>query len=422
MYIRKKTFVLIITYLSAAVLALGAYTAAHSGLESGYRRTAEYGYSHAFEEVVLAADNLSQALPRACYATGDACSAAVCADIYANSLSAAMTMAALPFSTQELEQTAAFIGLAGDYAGTLLKQAADGGLDDAARANFAALYKTSAGITEQLRQLRSDLDDGVVTMDAPENPFLQAESLVSDAMLELESGLSATSIDGYDGKYSAVSVREYPEPVSEQAARCAAAEFFGLDPEQLELRYCAQSGERCFSFDGGDICVDGGGNVLSLSSNRPAAGDMSDDELTARAWDFLSRRGFENMHLVSAERLGGVLALEFQCTKNGARCVGDGVKLSIAGDDGEVYSYDAAGHVNNHDGITDQTPAVSELTARSALPDTLTVTSAGQCYARTDGGKSVLCYEFDCLGLDGEGVCILVDARTGRQFAVETMV
>ena len=48
MYIRKKTFILIITYLAAAVVALGAYTAVHFGMEGGYRRTAEYGYAHAF--------------------------------------------------------------------------------------------------------------------------------------------------------------------------------------------------------------------------------------------------------------------------------------------------------------------------------------------------------------------------------------
>ena len=55
MYIRKKTFILIITYLTAAVVALGAYTAVHFGMEGSYRRTAEYGYAHAFEEVVSAA-------------------------------------------------------------------------------------------------------------------------------------------------------------------------------------------------------------------------------------------------------------------------------------------------------------------------------------------------------------------------------
>ena len=95
MFIRKKTFVLIITYLTAAVVALGAYAAVHSRSELGYRRTAEYGYSHAFDEVVNAASKLSEALRRGAYATGPEMSASVCADIYGNCLAAEMTMSAL---------------------------------------------------------------------------------------------------------------------------------------------------------------------------------------------------------------------------------------------------------------------------------------------------------------------------------------
>lgn len=70
MYIRKKTFILIITYLAAAVVALGAYTAVHFGMEGSYRRTAEYGYAHAFEEVVGSVSALSDSLHRASYASG----------------------------------------------------------------------------------------------------------------------------------------------------------------------------------------------------------------------------------------------------------------------------------------------------------------------------------------------------------------
>ena len=67
MYIRKKTFILIITYLAAAVVALGAYTAVHFDMEGSYRRTAEYGYAHAFEEVVGSVSALSDSLHRASY-------------------------------------------------------------------------------------------------------------------------------------------------------------------------------------------------------------------------------------------------------------------------------------------------------------------------------------------------------------------
>ena len=164
MYIRKKTFILIITYLAAAVVALGAYTAVHFGMEGSYRRTAEYGYAHAFEEVVGSVSALSDSLHRASYASGAELSGQLCADIYGSCLAAEMTMAVLPFSTQELEQTAAFIGIAGDYARGSLRTSAQSGFDDAARRNFASLYKTVAELAQELSELRNEINDGDVLL------------------------------------------------------------------------------------------------------------------------------------------------------------------------------------------------------------------------------------------------------------------
>lgn len=419
MHIRKKTFIITVTYLAAAVIALGAYTLVHSGLERNYRRTAEYGYAHAFEEVVLAASNLSDALHRASYTVGPELSSAVCADIYGNCLAAGMTMAALPFSTQELEQTAAFIGIAGDYARSVQRQSAESGLDDNARSNFAALYKTAAALTERLGKLQTAVNNGETLMDEPENVFGQSGALVSTAMLEMDARVGDTQLDGYAGRYSRTVSETSAEPMPEAEARRIAADFFGFDPEQLSLAYTSGSGVRCFELDGGSsITVDANGNVLSLSSPRAVTGGMDDAGLTQKAWDFLASHGFENMYLSSTERSGGVMSFVFECTLDNAHCAGDGVRLSIAGDDGEVYAYDAVGHIKNHG--TQQRPSgiVDGQTAAAVLPDTLTENGSRMCYAETDGGGSTLCYEFDCTGSNGETLRVLVDAVSGRQYAV----
>ena len=81
MYIRKKTFILTITYLTAAVVALGAYTAVHFGMEGSYRRTVSYGYAHTFEEVVGSVSALSDSLHRASYASGAGLSGPIVARI-----------------------------------------------------------------------------------------------------------------------------------------------------------------------------------------------------------------------------------------------------------------------------------------------------------------------------------------------------
>lgn len=419
MFIRKKTFVLIITYLTAAVIALGAYAAVHSRIELGYRRTAEYGYSHAFDEVVNAASKLSDSLRRGAYATGAEMSASVCGDIYGNCLAAEMTMSALPFSTQELEQMSAFVGIAGDYAQSLLRTSAESGFDDAARENLAKLYKTAEKLSRELTALHDDLDSGDVLMDAPERLFPDDGSFVSAAMLDMESGMGESPSLDYDGRYTRADPAPCDDPVSEAEARQAAAEFFGLDPEQLSAEYAAESGTRCFSFDGGGhICVDGWGNVLSLSSERSVAGDMSSEELEQRARDFLAARGFGDMFLASSARHSSVLTMEFQCTDNGIRCEGDSVMISMAADDGQVYAYDASKHLKYHGEHPSAEGIVSEAEARNALTDSLQVKSGSMCYAETDGGGQRLCYDFECTDPDGETLRVLVDAKTGRQYKI----
>lgn len=228
MYIRKKTFILIITYLAAAVVALGAYTAVHFGMEGSYRRTAEYGYAHAFEEVVGSVSALSDSLHRASYASGAELSGQLCADIYGSCLAAEMTMAVLPFSTQELEQTAAFIGIAGDYARGSLRTSAQSGFDDAARRNFASLYKTAAALTRELSELRNEINDGEVLLDEPENVFADSGDRLSASMLGIEDGIGATELDGYDGKYAKTAQSTGKKPVAQSEAKAIAASSSAL--------------------------------------------------------------------------------------------------------------------------------------------------------------------------------------------------
>ena len=416
--IRKKTFVLIITYLAAAVIALCAYTAVHYDMERRYRRTAEYGYSQAFEELVYAASGLSGSLHRAVYATGPELSSQLCADIYGSCLAAGMSMAALPFSTQELEQTAAFIGIAGDYARSRLRASAQSGFDDAARQSFAGLYKTAAELTQQLRELQDSVNDGNVLLDEPENVFAASGGRLGEHMLGIEDGVGATELGSYGGRYAARPSSRSGTPIELDEARAVAAEYFGLDEDKLECEYTAEDGRVCFSFDGGSVCLDADGNVLSLSSGRSVAGDMPSAELERIAREFLAAHGFGELCLSLSERVGSVQMMEFDCVENGVRCMGDSVRISVAGDRGDIYAFDAVGHVKNHGSYHGQEAAVSESAARAALPDTLSVTGSQLCCAPGDDGSGVLCYGFDCLGSDGEELLVLVNAQTGLQFDI----
>lgn len=420
MFIKKKTFILIVTYLSAAAIAFGAYSAALSVNGRNYRNTAVYGYEHAFGEVVTAAKNLSDALRRGSYATGAEMSAAVCADVYGNCLAAGMTMSALPFSTQELEHTAKFIGVAGDYAQSLMRSGAADGFDEAARKNFAELYKTAYALTEALSGMQDDINNGDVIMDDPENVFAASntDSLVSTAMLQMESDFDELPELDYDGRYTKEKAPDCDDPISEKKAKKIAAEFFGFDEDKLEKLYRSENGGTSFSFEDGTVLVDGYGNVMSLSSSRAVSGDMTSDKMEKAAKEFLKKNGFENMKLVSSERHGDVQVMRFECMDNGVRCESDCIKISIAADNGKVYSFDAVQHINRHKTHDKPENIITEDAAKLALPENLSIKSSGMTYAETDGGNERLCYDFDCKTADNEQLRVLVDAESGTQYKI----
>lgn len=415
---KRKATILAITYLAAFAVGFGIFSAVESTKGGAYRSTAVYGYEHAFGELVGAVTQLDDALRRASYATGSEMSASVCADIYGNCLAAEMTLAALPFSTQELEQTAGFAGVAGDYAAYLLRSAAEDGLDDTARSNFAALAGISGQLRAALTELQNDVDAGAVLLDDPENVFADHshDKLLSAVMLAFEEQFPELPQLDYDGQYSsAAAVAAYDERITQSDAKKAAAKFFGLDESALSLAFDSENGSRGFSFEGGTVTVDAEGRALSLSSSRPVAGDMTDADLETLAERFLRERGFEQMEKTASVRSDSVLRLSYAPRVNGILYEQARLGISMAADDGSVYAFDAADYYSHCGQQSDATQVLSEAAASKAVPQALTIRTASLVAAGTPGGSTRLCYEFDCLDPDGEQVRIFVDAHSGRQ-------
>ena len=76
-----------------------------------------------------------------------------------------MTLGALPFSAQELERTAGFIGTAGDYAHSLLRTAAEKGFTDTERRSFSELYALAGALSDELSALSDEVHSGQVLFD-----------------------------------------------------------------------------------------------------------------------------------------------------------------------------------------------------------------------------------------------------------------
>lgn len=420
----KKLKIVLATYVSAAVIVLGLCTWVEHNSLADYRLAAKYSSGRAFEETVGAVDGLSRALEKSVYATDGGMCSRICSEAYANALAAETAMSTLPFSTQELEQIAAFLNVAGDYAYTLSRQTSQDGFTQEQVETLTEMSATAAALAESLRSLQGSVNGGDVIMDSREARLMnvglddEAEKL-SARLLQYEAEFQPMAEFVYDGKFSPQDEEESLGRLDEQEMLAMAAEFAGVTQEELkkEYDYQGEDGRSSYSARGITICVSPAG-VESMSQSRLVGESaLSLEEAEALAETFLKERGFEDLELDSAGINGAVAVMRFVRLENGAACLDDTLSISVALDDGSIYSFNA---VNYSSGETGAEWTVDQEEAEQALPESLSVADSRKVILKSPGGQDLACYEFSCTDGEERQVVIYVDAATGKQCEIVT--
>lgn len=420
----KKLKIVLVTYVSAAVIVLGLCTWVEHNSLADYRLAAKYSSGRAFEETVGAVDGLSRALEKSVYATDGGMCSRICSEAYANALAAETAMSTLPFSTQELEQIAAFLNVAGDYAYTLSRQTSQDGFTQEQVETLTEMSATAAALAESLRSLQGSVNGGDVIMDSREARLMnvglddEAEKL-SARLLQYEAEFQPMAEFIYDGKFSPQGEEESLGRLDEQEMLAMAAEFAGVTQEELkkEYDYQGEDGRSSYSARGITICVSPAG-VESMSQSRLVGESaLSLEEAEALAETFLKERGFEDLELDSAGINGAVAVMRFVKLENGAACLDDTLSISVALDDGSIYSFNA---VNYSSGETGAEWTVDQEEAEQALPESLSVADSRKVILKSPGGQDLACYEFSCTDGEERQVVIYVDAATGKQCEIVT--
>lgn len=409
----KKMRIIIISYASAALLALGLYSAVASRSLKSFRAAAQYSSERAFGEVCAAVDGLNETLSALRYATDGQMCARLCSRAYADSLAAEAALAVLPFETQQLESVSAFFALAGDYTGCLCHTAADG-LTDEQRETLEALSVSAAQYADALSACRTDLDNAVLRLDSREKRLANVsdeaeQGLVSESLSDIEASACELCLPRYEGRYTAFE----PERsfVPEARSREAAAGFIGREADELQLEYETADGLRCYSFDGMYLTLSGETVTGAASSRLICEGRMSEEEAAAAAAKLLERLGMTGLALEETESNGLVAKMSFVPSADGAICVDEAVTVSVALDNGGLYGFSAKQYPSEGELVW----TVTEDDAAATLPASLSLQSVRRIVSTAPSGKRTACYELECLNAQGERVTVLVNAETGRQ-------
>ena len=415
---KKKTKILLASYLTVLVVALGLYAWAGQWGLGWYRRTANESAGLAYEETVRAVQTLAAVLDRSPYATDSDMCDRICCEAYACAAAAESALSTLPFSTWELEQLSGFLNTAGDYAYSLCGQGEP--FRDEQRQQLRQLAQAADEFSGTLLDLRESLENRELSMDSREkrlrNVGTETGPFLSGELKDYEAKFTPLSLR-YDGKYGGEDEKRSGGLLTEAEMLSAAASFAGVPEDALDLSYEAEGaeGRRCYRVEDRWISV-GRGGVESMSRSRLIGEEALDLDLAqSKAEAFLRDQGYEDLELLDRAQRACVGQFRFARVQDGALCPDSVLRIAIALDDGSVYSFDAQDY--------DQEPlevawTVDEDTARTALPEGLEERACRPIILKTPGGGALACYAFSCRDVDGRAVEICVSAETGKQYRI----
>ena len=436
---KKKYAVISISFLSVAVIALGILAWSSHARAEKYELYMDNNSQHAFDELVTAVSEMDTALQKSLYATSPGMTCAVCTELFGKAMTAQMSLGVLPFSSQEMEQVSGFISRVGDYAFALSRAAAKGeGYTDEQKQALKSLASTSEVLAQNMKNLQTDMFDGVLTMDELYKSERaldligreEAGVTVGDSMRLIEKEFPEVPSLIYDGPFSEHLSQSVPKmlegsgEIDENQGREIAAGFLHMGKTRVYpageckgeipcLYYSAETG------DGSTVTVAvscQGGQVMAMLHSRFVQDvRVSVDEALDTAEDFLRGKGYKDMEKTYYMLQGGILTVNYAYEQDDVLCYPDLVKVSVAMDTGAVCGFEATGYISAHHQRQLPEVKVSREEAQKHVPEELSVDDWQLAVIPTAGGDELLCHEFLCHGEGEHKSLIYVNAVSGEQ-------
>lgn len=433
---KKRPTIRVITFLTAALIVAGVFAWRNTRKAESLEMYARANTEHAFDELVTSVSELSNALEKSRYLSDPALESALCTQIFGRAMTAQMAMGALPYASQELEQTASFVAKVGDYASTLSRTVGDkGGYSEEELKNLQSLAETASIMKLNLQDMQSRLAAGELTL---EDVYRQTDDarggegpapLAGSVFQTIEEQFPEIPTLIYDGPFSESMTSKKPlflegrDQIDEAAAVKAAAKFLDTDSKDISLIGDCGGDVPCWVCEGN---VNGGrytayvtkqgGEIWSVLCARDVGPQSySVRQGLAMAEDYIGAMGLkdleESYHTVS----DGVLLVNFEHSQDGVRCYPDLIKVGVALDNGSLMSYDAQGYISAHTERDLPEAAVSREDAQDGISQALSVQDYSLALIPSEGGEERLCHEFLCQTEAGEKYILYVNALTGAE-------
>lgn len=429
--IRKKSFILLISYLCAGLVVLGGMVYSSEQRSEQYRRTINAGYTRAFAELSADVAELDMSLQKALYTTSPALLSALCSNIYGKANAAQTSMAELPFSDYTLENATAFITRTGDYAYALSRKVSGG--KELSAEEYSALKRlsdTATILSQNLIEMQAELENGTMNIsnigrsDVGTN---DAQTLLGDRFQMVENEFPEIPTLVYDGPFSqhintvSQKLLNGMENITQAQALKTAAKFMDVAESELSVFYDSNGAIPlyCFSSADGSSSISvtkQGGRIFNMSKYRPSANPVLDSSTAANiAKEFLAAHGFTDLKESYWTRYDNILLVNFAAMDGDYVCYPDLIKAEISLDTGDVVGFESAGYIANHSPRSFPQQVISSDDALKIVSPALRVLAQNLCVIPSSGKNEVFCYEFKCENEQGNHYLVYINAESGEQ-------
>ena len=411
----------IATLALASVLTFTFLTPTESDtmLESAYRKS----YLGTVERV----DNIDLNLSKALATSDGAAMQKYLVDTAINSELAENDIQQLPLQDENKYYTTKLINQIGDYAKYLNNKLINGEkLTEEDISGLTGLYRANKTLKNALGETTEKIQEGYSF-----SSLMQGGN--GDLIIENFNQLQNLSVEYpeliYDGPFSdGQADRELKGLVGEEIEKSAAMEIFNKTFVKYNLENVTEAGEvvsgnlEAYNFSAtskgenlfAQVSKKGGKLIMFAYAGSCASTEISGEQATSTAEEFLVEQGISDMKPVWINLANNVYTINFAFEQNGVIVYSDLVKVRVCAETDTVIGMEAKSYYTNHVERLIEQPKLTKSQAAARVSANIDIENSRLALVPVGTTTEKLCYEFHGT-FDGSTYYVYIDATNGRQ-------
>ncbi len=380
--------------------------------KKSYGNEIENKYNMAMYQLIDNVQDIEVYLAKASISSSPKSSAETLTYVWRDANLAETYLSILPINSSEIEKTAKFLNQVSDYSYSLSRKAIGGeSLTQEELDTIDKLHKYSVELKDTLNTFVNSVNSGNISWSELTN--ININNISSDKISAVEENFHEYAGLIYDGAFSEHMTNPMHkgltgEDIDEIAARKIASGLIGDDRiKNISFEGLNENGS-IYAYTYTIECKDNnlwwiaitkkGGHVLFINSDRLVdSAQISDEEASKKAEEYLSKNGFYNMKKTYYSSENGIETINFayeeEWEDKSVIVYPDLIKVKVALDNGEILGLESTGYLNSHTERERKEIRISKEEAISSVNSNLNIEDVRLAIIPTEFQTEITCWE-----------------------------